>query len=177
MSTSDDARLPCGTSLLGLVAQVADGTPPVDPAHQADCPHCREALDRLRGADRDLRSLAAVDVRAPRGLSARVLDGLRRERGRIVLRAGPEGRDTVTDTIVGQVARRAATDVPGVRFASVTTTEHQDGVHLDLRITADLGPALGPIADAIRELVVDRVARLTGVAVVRIDVVFDDVVA
>ncbi|WP_026910475.1 anti-sigma factor family protein [Patulibacter minatonensis] len=178
MSTPDDPRLECGVPLLELVAQVADRTPPADPAHQAECPYCREALARLDGSAADLRALASEDVRPPRGLSARVLEQLRRERGRILVAAGRDGRDTVTDVIVAQIASRAAMELPPVRFVSVRTTQEQDGgVHLVLHVTADLGPALGPVATEIRDVVTDRVARLAGVAVTRVDVVFDDVVA
>jgi uncharacterized alkaline shock family protein YloU len=168
--------LECGRDLLVLVEQVADDLPPAEPEHQARCPFCQEALRRLRVAFGALRDLAGEAVRPPRGLSARVLDALRRERDGVLIGDAAGGRDTVSETIVTQIARRAAAAVEGVRGTSVVAARDDDGgVVLDVHVTAGIGPSLPDLAAQLREAVIAHVWALAGVRVTTVDVTVDDI--
>ncbi|MDO9407969.1 Asp23/Gls24 family envelope stress response protein [Patulibacter sp.] len=168
--------LECGRDLLALVEQISEGLPPADPEHQARCSFCQEAIARLKAAFEALRDLAGQAVRTPRGLSARVLEQLRRERHSVLIGAGVGGRDTVSEVIVSQIARRAALGVEAVQHVSVVSESRQDGgVDLDVRVTADLGPSLPDLALRLRDRVSSRIRELVGVEVTRIDVTVDDV--
>jgi uncharacterized alkaline shock family protein YloU len=168
--------LECGRDLLVLVEQVSEDLPPAEPEHQARCPFCQEALRRLRVAFDALRDLAGEAVRPPRGLSARVLDVLRRERDSVLVAASAGGRDTVSEVIVAQIARRAALSVQGVRGASVVPARGDDGgVVLDVHVTVALGPSLPDLAAQLREAVVAHVWTLAGVRITSVDVTVDDV--
>lgn len=169
--------LECGRELLVLVEQVSEGLPPAEPEHQARCPFCQEAIARLTAAFGALRDLAGQTVRAPRGLSSRVLEQLRRERGTVVIAAGTGGRDTVSEVIVSQIARQAALELDAVRHVSVVTDARQDGgLELDVHVTAELGPSLPELVAQLREHVMARVRALSGARVTKIDVTVDDVV-
>ncbi|CAB4945665.1 unannotated protein [freshwater metagenome] len=168
--------LECGRDLLALVEQVSEGLPPAEPEHQARCGFCQEAIARLKAALGALRDLAGEAVRTPRGLSARVLEQLRRERHSVLIGAGSGGRDTVSEVIVSQIARRAVLAVEAVHHASVVSESRQDGgVDLDVRVTARLGPSLPDLVEELREEVSAHVHALAGVRVTRIDVTVDDV--
>lgn len=170
-------RLDCGVDLLDLVEQVSDGTPPADPAHQADCPYCQQALRRLRTASGQLRDLAGEPVRVPPGLASRVMAQLRRERGRVPIASGVHGTDTASDVVVLQVVRRAARSVDGVRQCSVSLhPATADGeLSLTLHLTASLGPSRPDLAEAVRRAVAADVLALTGLRTGRVTVEIDDV--
>jgi hypothetical protein len=70
--------LACGRSLDPLVAQVADGTEPRDPGHQAACPHCQAALAQLRELWSLAGRLARERVDAPERIDAVVLGRIQR---------------------------------------------------------------------------------------------------
>jgi hypothetical protein len=70
--------LPCGAGLDGLVAQVADGAPPSDPAHQAGCSHCQAALAELEELWSLAGRLARERVEAPERVDAVVMGRIRR---------------------------------------------------------------------------------------------------
>src|SRR5215213_11142247 len=67
-------RIPCGAWLDDLLEQVADGTPPVDLAHQEACRHCRAALGELADLWIPVRRLAAVNVTAPSSLTGTIME-------------------------------------------------------------------------------------------------------
>jgi hypothetical protein len=170
-------RLECGRDQLAIVEQVSEGQPPADPAHQAVCAFCQEAIARLRIAFDALRDMAGQAVRAPRGLSARVLEQLRRERHSVVISATVGGRDTVSEVIVSQIARQAALALDAVRHVSVVSDSKQDGgVELDVHVTAKLGPPLPDLVVQLREQVMAHVWTLAGARVTKVDVTVDDVV-
>ena len=75
--TRGHPRLPCGTDLGALVAQVADGVPG-DLAHQAGCPHCQGALAQLEELWTLVGRLAAERVEAPERIDAVVLGRIQR---------------------------------------------------------------------------------------------------
>jgi hypothetical protein len=70
-------RLPCGTDLGALVAQVADGVEG-DRAHQAGCPWCQGALAELERLWALVGELAAERVEAPDRIDALVLGRIQR---------------------------------------------------------------------------------------------------
>lgn len=168
--------LPCGHDLLDLVEQVAEGRPPTDPAHQAGCPHCRAALERLEASDAALRDLAQQPVPTPRGLSRRILGGLRREGPSIVVADGPGGRDEIAASVLGRTARLAALDVDGVHAASVVAEARDGDVALDVHVVAAIDRSLPELAERLRAAVAEHVAAVTGVRVGVVDVAVDDVV-
>ena len=167
--------LPCGRDLLALVEQVTDGRPPADPEHQRTCPHCQEALARLRASGDALRGLAAQPVEPPRGLADRVLGGLRREGPGIVVSDGPGGRDEIASSVLCRTARVAALEVDGVRAASVVAEARDEGVVLDVHVVAAIDRPLPELAERLREAVAAHVAAVTGVRVRAVDVAVDDV--
>jgi uncharacterized alkaline shock family protein YloU len=172
---AETPRLECGRDLLAIVEQVADGLPPKDPEHQSVCAYCQEAIARLRLAFDSLRELAGQAVRAPRGLSARELEQLRRERHSGVISAADGGRDTVSEVIVSQIARQAVLALDAVRHASVVSDSQQaGGVQIDVHITARLGPPLPDLIAQLREQVMAHVWTLAGARVTRVDVPVDD---
>lgn len=172
--SGEDARLACGTCLLALVEQVSEGTPPADPAHQATCPHCRRALARIGSVMEDVRGLAEEPVAVPHDLARQVMRRLRGERSQIALSPSARGRTVVNESLVAQVARRAALAVPDVAFASAVVEESEAVVRVSVRLVVAYGPSLGRIAATVRERVVVELAELTGVRVERVDVSVED---
>jgi uncharacterized alkaline shock family protein YloU len=175
-------RLPCGTALDALVAQITDATPPPDPAHQAQCPFCQTALGDLRRGWDDLQDLARAPVPIPPGLTARVMTRVRslarRAAGHVIL-AGPRGHTHISHDVVSQIARQAALTVPGVVFASARSTPAQpaDAARLDLaiRVVATYGPALHALAAAVRATLRRQLPRLTGARAETIDITVADI--
>jgi hypothetical protein len=169
-------ELPCGADLEALVEQIYDGTAPIDPEHQRTCPYCQEAIVSLRVALGELRALAGKSVRPPRGLSGRVLEQIRRERDVVVIADGPMGRDTVSELIVAQVARRAALTVRGVHLASCVARLAENGlVDLTLNVSAELGLSLPELAEEVRAVALAHAAALVAIRLGRIDVTVEDV--
>jgi uncharacterized alkaline shock family protein YloU len=109
-------RVPCGAWLDDLLEQVADGTPPADPAHQEACQHCREALAELAELWIPVRRLAAVDVTAPSSLTSTVMERVHAiaAHGWHAVLTGQSGVTRVAAWVVAVIARRAAAGVPGV---------------------------------------------------------------
>lgn len=177
MNLHTSTKLECGRDLIDLVGQVTDGDPVPDPAHQAECPYCQEALCRIRTANSQLRSLAGEHVQVPRGLARRVMAQLRRERGRVPLGAGPLGVDTATDLVVIQIVRRAARSVEGVRQCSITLEPATaDGdLAITIHLTALLGPPLPELADQVRDAVVSDLRAMTGLNAADVAIEIDDV--
>lgn len=176
-------HLPCGVDLDGLVAQVADGASPDDPAHQASCPYCQAALrDLTRGWD-DLRALADEPVRVPPGLAPRIIAHvwkLAEQAADSVLLGGPRGETRIGHGIVARVAQRVAAAEPGLAFASAKPIAGEPPqplrLSLTIRLVATFGPALDELADRVRATVRRRVPELTGADLDRIDIRIDDVV-
>lgn len=166
---------PCGADIQAIVRQVFEGAPPVDPAHQATCEHCQRSLAAVRALRDGLRNIAAEPVKAP-DVARQVLARLPHDATRISVSNSPRGATTVTRSIVAQVARRAAMEVPGVVLATVEV----DGVHdrarstLSVRLVVALGPVLDELAAAVRARAGHAVERLLGVPVGAVDIAIDD---
>ena len=168
-------RLPCGTKLEALIAQVAEGAPAADPAHQAECPYCQASLGRMRALWSDVRALADEPVRAPRGLLDQVIARVGGSAGFVTLRGATRGHTQVSVAVLAGVARRIAQAMPAVAFASVLAHAAGRGtVVLRVRLVVAYGPSLPVLAAAVRKQIVADVRRLTGVQVTEVEVSVDD---
>jgi len=112
-------RVPCGAWLDDLLEQVADGTPPVDLAHQETCRHCRAALAELAGLWTPVRRLVDVDVTAPSSLTSTIMERVHAiaAHGWHAVLTGQFGATRIAAWVVAVIARRAAAGVPGVGTA------------------------------------------------------------
>jgi len=175
MALNDEGLRPaCGASLAAIVRQGFEDAPPADPLHQAGCEHCRRSLAAVRALKADMDRFAAEPVAVP-DVAGQVLARLRRDWTRVPVAAGARGATTVTHSIVGDVARRAAMALPAVTFASVeVVTPAGEPAALTVRLIVGYGPALEAVADAARELVARAVEELVGVRVGRVDVLVED---
>lgn len=174
--------LPCGVRLQDLLTQVADDTPPTDPAHQATCPYCQTALRRLRQQWTDVTELAKQPVRAPAGLTAQIMAQVRRlaaQASDYVLLGHPVGETRVSHVVVGRIAQRLVATVPGIVFASVRAQAHDpplpDRLNLSIQLVVTFGPALHPLTDSVRQLIQRHATRLTGARFERIDITVKDI--
>lgn len=134
--------LPCGVELDALVAQVADGRRPEDPAHQRVCPHCRAALADLRELDDELRGLAAEPAPPPTGLGDRVMErvGVMATHGWHAVVPERDGTTRIAAWVVALVARRAALTVDGVGDVRGQATPPPAAVAAVRAEYADAGP-------------------------------------
>jgi len=168
-------RPPCGAELAPLIAQVAEGATADDPAHQAECPYCQAALSHIRELWSDVRALADLPVRAPRGLPGRVLARVSGPAGAVTLPDATRGHTRVSEGVLAGVAREAAQAMPAVAFASVLAHAAGAGsVVLRVRLVTAYGPSLSVLAAAVREQIVTHVGRMTGVRVTEVHVSVED---
>ena len=176
MALSDDrGQLACGTDLDALVKQVTQGTPATDPAHQQDCAHCAQALERIRSVWHDVCGFAEQPVPVPGDLLRQAMSRVRTRTAHVSLPGEALGSTTVSAAIVGQIARRATVEIEGVAFASALAANADDGsVTIRVRLIITYGPSIEALADAVRERIVTAVMALTGVTVATVDVFVDD---
>lgn len=174
---NEEPVLPCGTEMGQLVDQVAEGTQPTDPEHQAQCAYCRPTLERVRLAMDELRGLAAEPGWVAPDLAKRVIGRLRAELDQVVLEVTAYGRTAVKRIIIAQIARRAALDVEDVAFASVQVAAggRLDAVRVQAQIVVAFGPSMETVADEVRERLGAALGALTGMVAERIDVRIEDV--
>jgi hypothetical protein len=180
--TDQTERLPCGVRLEELLAQVADGAPAEDAAHQSGCPYCQTALRRLRRAWSDVTDLASEPVNVPDRLTAQIMARVRVLAGQtadFILLGHPRGETRVSHDVVVRITQRLARTIPGVVFASARVEPHNsplpDRVDLSIRLVVIFGPALHRIADAVRTIVRRHTPRLTGAQLDHIDIKIDDI--
>jgi uncharacterized alkaline shock family protein YloU len=130
--------VPCGALLDDLLEQVADGTPPSDPAHQETCAHCRAALTELADVWAPVRRLTAENVTAPPTLTSTIMERVRAiaVHGWHAVLTGHSGVLRIAAWVVAVIARRAAADVPGVGTVHGQVTP----------LAAALGPVLAEYA-------------------------------
>lgn len=170
-------RLPCGIELEDLVTEVFDGQPPTDSGHQAACPHCQAALERLRAVHGTITALASRPVVTPPELVDEVMRRLHRDQDAILVTADARGVLTVSDRIINQIAVRAALAASEVSFASVRLVDEPrvSPLRLSVCLVVDLGPSLPEVAEAARRRIHAAVAELAGVPVGSVDVLIEDV--
>jgi uncharacterized alkaline shock family protein YloU len=123
-------RLPCGVELASLIDQVADGTPPDDPDHQAQCPHCQATLAELEQVWDQVRELAREEVAAPDAIVHKAIRRIREALAALELHLPLEevvprlvqhallrserGRTRIAASVVAEIAARAARSIPSV---------------------------------------------------------------
>jgi len=170
-------RLPCGAQLAELIEQVTEGLEPRDIAHQAICPHCQAALERIRVAWRDVRGLAAEPVLVPGDLARRVMARIRAQLGSVALPDQERGRTLVSNRVIAKVARDAARSVSEVSFASAVAEGGPEGepVTVSMRLVIVYGPTLKPVAEAVRARVAEALLRVAGLEAARVVVSVEDV--
>lgn len=175
MSAEDRRRLPCGTDLAELTRQVFEGVPPSDPEHQRECPYCRRALRRIRAVADDVRGVAAEEVAVPRTLLASVMARIRSRPSLITIEMTDFGSTTVTDHLVGDLAREAALRVKGVGHASVVASETTPGgVKIKARLVVGYGPVMPQLAEEVREAIRSALDREIGTRPGAVDILVDD---
>ncbi len=169
-------RLPCGAQLAELIEQVTENVEPLDRAHQTICPHCQAALERIREAWRQVRGLAAEPVLVPSGLARRVMARIRTQLGSVALPDEERGHTRVDSRVITRVARNTARSVREVRFASVVIAGGREGqpVTVRVRLVVAYGPALAPVADAVRVRVAEALLRVVGVEAAEVAVSVED---
>lgn len=180
--TDQPERLPCGVRLEKLLAQVADGSPPADQAHQSRCPYCQTALRRLRRGWANVTELAQQPVSVPTRLTAQIMERVKAlavQTADFILLGHPRGETRVSHAVVGRIVQRLSRAVPGVTFASARVEPHNpplpDRVDLSIRLVVTFGPVLQRVADAVRETVRRHAPKLTGAQIDRIDIRIDDI--
>lgn len=199
--TTAGDRLPCGMPSEGLLEQVADGTPPRDPAHQRHCPHCRAAMAQFTELWAPVQDLAAEDVRAPRGLLQAVMGQVRElaRGGWSAVLLGDQGSTRIGARVVGAVARIAAESVPSVTLAlgggrvvtaAGTATDQAAAVvaddatsigaaghhvAVDVQIAVDYGADMLAVAEQVRDRITRHLAAQTGLTTTEVDVTVVDV--
>ncbi len=196
-------RLLCGADPANLLAQVTEGTPPHDPAHQQNCPHCRAALAEFEDLWSPVRELAAEQVRAPADLLQSVMARIRelsRNDWSAVLH-DRAGHTRIAARVIGAVARLAAESVPHVSLAlgdgrmatppdtavdaaRVAGRESEPAtdigtagsrVVVDVQIAVDYGVPVHPVAASVRERIAGHIAEQTGLVVTEVNVAVVDV--
>lgn len=179
-----ELALACGVSLDALVDQVTEPERPGDLSHQAGCPDCQAALATLREAWGELRGFAAQPVTVPPGLGARVMARIRALValwGAAAVLSGPGGETRIDQSVLAQVARRAALAVPGVVLASAlgvaVDPADRRRVSLSLRLAITFGPAIDALSAAVREQVSRHLNTQAGVKVIDVDIAVEDVVS
>jgi hypothetical protein len=183
MAVTDQAEtLPCGVRLEELLAEVADGAPPADDAHQSGCPYCQTALRRLRRGWADVTDLTQEPVNVPSGLTAQIMERVKvlaAQTADFILLGHPRGETRVSHAVVVRITQRLARTIPNVVFASARVEPHDpplpDHVDLSIRLIVTFGPALHRVADAVRTIVRRHTPRLTGAQLGDIDIRIDDI--
>lgn len=180
-------RLACGRSLSQLVDQVAEGALPSDPEHQATCRYCRAALAELEHLWGGVKELSRAEVAAPHRVVQAVM---RRVRAlpvatgqplaledvlpRLLRHAflhGQRGTTRISDTVVATIAARAAGDVHGVvELDGVTVDVRGAEAAVGLALVILFGANAIDLAHAVRQLVIERIESLAGVAVLEVNV-------
>jgi len=179
-----EMSLACGVSLDALVDQITEPRHPADTSHLAGCPHCQAALVALGEAWEELQSFAAQPVVVPAGLGARIMTrvrGLVARWGDTAVLTGSGGETRIGESVLAQIARRAALTVPGVVIATAlgvaVDPADRGRVSFSLRLAITFGPAIDALSVAVREQISHHLRTQTGVRVADVDIAVEDVVS
>jgi hypothetical protein len=183
LGDNHSGALPCGTRLDDLIAQVTEGTAPLDRAHQAACRYCQAALEAIRDAWEEFQSVARAAIAVPEDLTERIvarIQSLIAGGEEVVVDVG-RGETRVADAALARLARAGAMSVPDVGLATVVAAQEDPdapgSVMVSLRLVVVLGPPIQQIADAVRRRVVAQLEAQAGAIVSRVDVAVEDVLA
>jgi uncharacterized alkaline shock family protein YloU len=181
MNTYDE-RLPCGTQLEELLAQVADDQPAPDPAHQNTCPYCQATLRSLRQDWADVQTLNQQPVAIPAGLTAKIMARVRVLAAHLadsILLGQLGGETRISHDVIAKVIARLTATVPGVIYASAKPLPedppHPIRLAVALRLVVAFGPTITKTANAIRALLKRHVSPLTGAKLTHIDITINDI--
>lgn len=172
----DRLSMRCRARLDDLIRQVFEGAAPSDSDHQATCPDCQLALERIRAVEADMRTVSSEPVAIPARLMRQVMARLRGAPALLTVAMTDTGNTTVAERVVARVARDAAVKVKGVEFASALAGDRSDSglTGLRVRLVVAYGPPLHTLADAVRKRVRRELAARTGVRIDHIHVSIDD---
>lgn len=199
-AANGQVTLPCGQSADDLLAQVADGAPPIDHQHQRNCPHCRETLAELETLWQPVWGMAAEEIRAPADLLANVRNRVRDllEHGWFAVIATTRGDTRIAARVLGALARLAAEEVPGVsvalsgprtrdtvtasepvsRTGDAATTVGVAGTYIviDVDVVVQMGSPIPHLSRKVHQRIAQRIAALTGLTTHEVNVTVVDVV-
>ena len=184
VNDANAGALPCGTLLDDLIAQITEGTPPLDRVHQATCRYCQAALAAIRDAWDEFQAMARSVIAIPEGLADRIMQRIRPLMwigGDGVALVSERGATRIADRALARLARASALSVAGVAVATVlgakADPDQAGGVAIELRLVVALGPPVTTVADRVRERVGADLRAEAGVETARVDISIDDVVA
>lgn len=182
-STPGDA-LPCGVPLAALVDQVDAGRLEPADAHQATCPHCRQALRTAASVEQAMGLLRSTSGPVPVGMVDRVMRRVRQTRpdtADIELlvadrRAGRPllvgGGIRVRRQVVADIARAAAETLRGVTVARAAARPRPgvaSTVEITMGLLVDGRTPLPELARRVRQTVRAAVRRALGPTGVEIE--------
>jgi uncharacterized alkaline shock family protein YloU len=189
-------HLDCGADVDDLLEQVADGHADRRTDHQQHCPHCQAALLELADVWAPVHRLASQSVQVPAGLTAAVMRHIQ-ELVRDVwhtLHRTDDGAIRVAGRVVADLARRAASRVPGVGVAfgrsstgsdataAPVTTADQPAVGVlgrtaivDLTVAITYGQPIVEIARRVQQQVITELHDTIGLRRITVNVSVDDV--
>ncbi|GAA2800936.1 hypothetical protein [Saccharopolyspora taberi] len=170
--SSADPTLPCGRTVVELVALQSDGGPPELAAHVRECRYCQAELAELDAAWAPVRRAAEVPVEPPHGLVERALTtvrGIRAGSGSTPVELAQDGGTLrILPQAVLLLTRRLCLEIltghPGVHLRGCTGDVDEVRVDLMVRyrlpapveaerirreLTAALREALGAAAPAV----------------------------
>lgn len=177
--------LPCGVPLAELVDQVDAGRLEPADAHQATCPHCRQALRTAATVDEAMGLLRATAGPVPVGLVDRVMGRVRqaREDTALIELPGADGRATrpspvggrvrVRRQVVADIARGATSTLRGVAVVRAVAGPRPGApgtVEIALGLLVDGRTPLPELARVVRRVVRAAVRRALGPAEVEVEV-------
>lgn len=206
MNVHESGRLPCGSELAELIAQVADDSPPANPEHQASCRHCQAALRELDSLWGRVRELAREEVSAPYTIVRTVMRRIRAlslpplpipledvvpQLVRHALVRQERGTTRIADSVLAGIVGLTLREFPAVEPAGgalervrgrfrgaakgVEIAVTDEGVIVDLRLIVDYGLPLPSVAELVRAQIVERIAQMTGIAAIEVNVLVEDV--
>ena len=197
----DAVTLPCGADVDLLLEQAAEGRGTDLDVHQQHCVHCQAALGEFTARWAPVAELAQAPVPPPRGLTASVMNQVRRlaRDTWYTLETAQAGVVRIAARVVAALARDSAQLVPGVRIAlgrstqgkpaalaAKATFEHQNphaavGVLgrtavVDLAVAVSYGDPAHQIARQIQRQVTATLRDTTGLRDVTVNVTVDDLI-
>ncbi|WP_033289997.1 hypothetical protein [Amycolatopsis jejuensis] len=181
MAVNQDYALPCGRELETVWDRLDVGLD----EHEVDCAHCRTARESLTALRSATQELADEPDPTPPDLFGRIMSAVRAEvrRGQMLELPAPEpGGVEVSEQAVAVVLRYAADAAGNVRARRVrvrkvgVSADGSDEVEVELTLAAHLGNTSGADTLArVRELVSAAAAARVGLALVKLDLLVEDV--
>ncbi|MEU7576364.1 hypothetical protein AB0B50_01990 [Streptomyces sp. NPDC041068] len=190
---SQDELLPCGRELWSVWERWEAGEAD---AHADTCPHCAEALSRLRSLEDAVSAVRGAEPREPEpdasALVGRVMDIVRLElRPGRTLPLGEEDEDAwVVEAAAARTVRAAAESLAGVRAGSCRIESRpgdgsapggagrpsREPVSIRVAVEVALTWNLQEVAERVRHRVLEAVDAELGMRVATVDVTIADII-